>query len=255
MQFADDLSYLNKSKDNLEIIKKETSDKLKLKNLTINNEKTEFITINKENEDWKNCKYLGSYLGTEKDIKHRKQLSMAAFLKYQSKLQSNKLSLKTRMKMFNTYITSIFLYNSELWTLTKKLENEIDTFQRRLLRKILKIKYPYKISNENLYKRTLEISWSSKITSRRLRWAGHLLRLPHNTPVSIAFKEANKHTKIQKKNKKTWKKIVNNDLIQLSINRTLEGEDIRELAENREWWRSNVVERSLRCSPRTEEQH
>ena len=60
------------------------------------------------------------------------------------------------MRIFNVYVASIFFYNSELWTLTKKLENKVDVFQRRLLRRILKIKYPKKISNENLYKKTGE---------------------------------------------------------------------------------------------------
>ena len=48
---------------------------------------------------------------------------------------TNKISLSTRIRAFNAYVTSIFLYNSELWTLTKNKENKIDTFQRNLLRK------------------------------------------------------------------------------------------------------------------------
>ena len=77
---------------------------------------------------------------------------MASFLNYEKQQKCKQISLKVRMRMFNAYIASIFLYNSELWTLNRKLENEIDIFQRSLLRKILNIKYSKVISNEKLYK-------------------------------------------------------------------------------------------------------
>ena len=56
--------------------------------------------------------------------------------------------------MFKAYVESIFLYNSELWTLTKTLEDKIDSFQRRLLRKVIRVNWPRTISNESLYDRT-----------------------------------------------------------------------------------------------------
>jgi len=83
--------------------------------LIINKEKTEKYNISKNStDDWKKCKYLGSLLGTEEDINRRKQLSMAAYNTYKKILESRKLSLQTRSRLFNIYIPSIFLYNSEL---------------------------------------------------------------------------------------------------------------------------------------------
>ena len=43
---------------------------------------------------------------------------------------------------------SLFLYNSEIWTLTKTLENKNDAFQCRLLRKVIHVKWPRTISNK-----------------------------------------------------------------------------------------------------------
>src|SRR6266581_2799535 len=140
------------------------TDKLKNRNLIVNNSKTEKLNIKRNgDENWKKCKYLGSFLDTEKDISHRKQMSMLSYNTHQNILQDKKLNLKTKIRIFESYVSSIFLYNSELWTLTKKLENEIDVFQRILLRRILKIKYPYIITNENLYKRTKIIPWTKEI--------------------------------------------------------------------------------------------
>ena len=249
LQFADDLSAITSSKLSADQIKLETSNKLsKPWNLEINKDKTESIEINNtKNNDWQNCKYLGSYLGTEKDITHRKQLVMVTFHKYKSKLKSKKIALNTRLKMFKIYIASVFLYNSEIWTLTKKLENVIDVFQRRMLKIILNIKYPEIISNEKLYEKTNEIPWSEVVRKRRLRWTGHMLRLPDETPVMKAFEESNKYSKTLKKNKKTWKKVVNDDLIKIDKTLSLTGANTRNLAKERDQWRERVVNQPLSC--------
>ena len=50
---------------------------------------------------------------------------MNAFRKKEKILKLNKISLSTRIRAFNAYVASIFLYNSELWTLTKNKEKKI----------------------------------------------------------------------------------------------------------------------------------
>ena len=117
---------------------------------------------------------------------------MISFIQYRAILTSKTISLKTRMRILNAYITSIFMYNSEMWGLTAELCNKIDRFQRNILRKILMIKWPHKITNEDLYKRTKEVKWSAKIKTQRLRWVGHLMRLPEEMPARIALHEAPK---------------------------------------------------------------
>jgi hypothetical protein len=42
------------------------------------------------------------------------------------------ISLKTRLRIMNAYVSNIFMYNSETWTLTKTLEMKIDIFQRSI---------------------------------------------------------------------------------------------------------------------------
>src|SRR5437867_7832647 len=89
-----------------------------MRNFIINQEKTEKYKINIDSdESWKKIKYLGSLLGTKEDIIRRKQLAMMSYNKCKNILESNKISLKVRIRLFNVYISSIFLYNSELWSL------------------------------------------------------------------------------------------------------------------------------------------
>jgi len=73
----------------------------------------------------------------------------------------------------------------------------------------MKIHYPFRITNIELYKRMRVNAWSNEIRIRRMKWLGHLLRLNENAPASIALKETNKTSGKKKRgNHQTWKKLV-----------------------------------------------
>ncbi len=119
-----------------------------------NKSKTERFHINRNGESaWKKCKYLGSLFDNEKDIKRRKWLALDSFKTLKSILNGKYVSEQIRLRVLITYIESKFLYNSELLTLTKSQKESIDTFYRRLLRKVIHIR-PRVISDKNLYEHT-----------------------------------------------------------------------------------------------------
>ena len=65
-------------KHRTEKIKERVPAQLNKKNLQVNKTKTEEYTIKRNGQtDWKRCKYLGSLLETEEDIKTRKALVIA----------------------------------------------------------------------------------------------------------------------------------------------------------------------------------
>ena len=137
LQDADDISWVtgnfqNGTKHQKGVIP--TS--LARRNLTINKSKTEEYIINYENRDgpWKQCRYLGSLLDTDKDMERRKCLSLNAFQKIRPIFQDKKLPNILKGRIFNALVGSIFLYNSELWTMTETRKAKIDSFQRKLLR-------------------------------------------------------------------------------------------------------------------------
>ena len=146
----------------------------------------------------------------------------------------------------NAYISSIFLYNCEIWTITRKLENTIDSFQRKQLRRILKIRWPKKIRNEELYKRTEQIPWSTTIKRRRLNWLGHLMRLNENTPARLAFEEfLRKGKKPKGRPPLTWPEIIRKDLAEINIkldyNNPLQTiETLLKITQDRDQWRDLV---------------
>ena len=100
--------------------------------------------------DWKKCKLLGSLLDTACDINRRKGLTLTSMKAFDSTYKSKRIGTDLKVRNFNTFSGSIFLYNSELWTLTETQQNEIDSFHRRLLRRVINIQWPRKISNEDL---------------------------------------------------------------------------------------------------------
>ena len=134
-------------------------------------------------------------LDTAEDINRRKQLSMMDYNKLKFILDSKKTSIQMKIRIFSSFIASIFLYNSELWTLSKNLEHKIDAFHRSLLRRLLKIIWKDKVTNEELYGMKNQEKWSETIKKRRLHWFGHLMWLPDGTSAKKAHKECEKRLK------------------------------------------------------------
>ena len=201
------------------------------------------------------CKYLGSLLETENDINRRKILATNAYNQLKYIFESKKTSREVKIRIFRSHIESIFLYNCELWTITKNHENTIDVFQRKLIRKMLNIKWQDKVSNNHLYKITKLTSWSIAVKRRRLNWYGHLLRLPEQAPANKALREAKKPCKKPRGGQKmTWMKLVEKDLENIKVNviikdsneniRNLEIKDHKELANHRHVWKI-VVDRAV----------
>ena len=134
-KYADDIGWAaSNNRRMLDKEKNSTLPKLRERGLKINESKTEEYHITRNGpEEWKKCKILESLLDNNEDIKRRKQLTNNAMKKLEHIFTNNKLNIKLKIRVFKACAESIFLYNSELWTLTKTAENKIDSYHRRLL--------------------------------------------------------------------------------------------------------------------------
>ena len=93
---------------------------------------------------------MGSLLGSKEDIEHRKHLSNIALNKMEQIWhKADKTKQRTRIKLYNTLVRSVLLYNCGTWALTKTDEEKLDSFHRKQLRRVLGIRYPTKISNKS----------------------------------------------------------------------------------------------------------
>ena len=235
LQYADDFGYAIVS-ENQHLMKYNAitiTSQLKERNLSCNEEKNEEFHITRKGEvKWQNCKYLGSLLATEKDIKRRKSLTLTAMNDLQN-VWNSRLPLNQKLRIFNSCIAPIFLSNAHLWTINQTINGQIDAFQRRLYRYLLNIKYPKKISNLTLQTIIKEQKWSAYLTIQRVRWIGHVYRLPENAPARLALKESDRPTNNPRGRQKTkWLDVMKKQLIEIDI----QWDEVPQLARNRKTW-------------------
>ena len=140
-QYADDCGHaiISDNKILVNYIKATTPSILKMKNLYCNESKNEEHTINhanRHNGSWRKCKYLGTLLDTKCDIQRRKILATEASKSLEN-IWKSKLTIRLKMKIFDCLVKSIYMYNACLWTVTKTIEQQIDSTHRKLLRMLL----------------------------------------------------------------------------------------------------------------------
>jgi len=122
--------------------------------------------------------YLGSRLSTngncDKDCQIRIGKASSVFGRLQDVWRNKYISLKVRVRLYETLVMSTMLYSAELWPLTipqkKRLDAAHHKFQRRLLGKD-------KVHNEIIRNQTKLQRTDLSIKERRLRWLGHVLRM------------------------------------------------------------------------------
>ena len=180
--FADDIALFSDSIEDAQSLLTLVVNAAKSVGLNINEDKTEYMTINIPNNTElqangktlnrvDNFKYLGSWVeNTSKDLKIRKGQAWTAIRKLDN-IWKSKLPRNLKINFFRATIESIFLYGAETWTLSKKLNEELDGTYTRLLRHALNINWRQHVTNIELYRNLPKIS--DTIRKRRLRLAGH----------------------------------------------------------------------------------
>ena len=158
-------------------------------NLNANKDKWENTTLTEgDDANWRVVKKLGSLLGDAEDIKRRTALANVQF-KALEKLwdRPNCASMTSRLHAYNAFVLPVLLYNASTWGVCQTAIQKLETVHRNHLRRILGVRWPYVISNDNLYTRCCVEPLG--LTIRRLRWNlfGHVLRLQRNTPAQVAM--------------------------------------------------------------------
>lgn len=240
LQYADDISWIVTNADVANEIKNDITCRLGNWNLSINNQKTELHHISRTSKEPATaCKYLGTWIDSQKDIRARRTAALISFDKVKSTIQSEKVRLTKRVALFRALVEPIFLYNSETWVLNETDMKLIDAFQRRLLRRLLNVYWPNIMPNEEVMERTGCEAWSRTIVKRRLRLFGHILRLPRDTPINLAIAEGIRAVPMPPgRRKKTWLDNIREDLSSVGIQGDLEA--LRRQAQDRAFWKRHI---------------
>ena len=117
--------------------------------------------------------------GTDTDVKTIISKAKISFLQLKKIRGSRDLPVNTKISyQFNTIENSVLLYGAEKWITTITMTKRIQTFVNNCLRRIFRIRWPDKISNEKLWQRTKQKLVGADTQQRCWRWIGHTLRKP-----------------------------------------------------------------------------
>ena len=185
--FADDIALLANEIAHAQELLKHIENEASKVGLVINSKTTEVMNFNQD-EDNKtiktingdniktvdNFKYLGAWMkSTEDDIKYRKALAWSACHKLRT-IWSSSMNNSIKIRLFISTVESVLLYGSSTWTLTKKLEKQIDGVYTRMLRMAQNVSWKTHMTNKDLYGSLPKVS--EMIRKNRLRIAGHCIR-------------------------------------------------------------------------------
>ena len=93
-----------------------------------------------------------------------------------------RLSLKSKLRLYQTCILPVLLYGSDTWTLLKADVNRLQAFHMRCQRRILGVKWQDKIRNVTISEKTGLPPVTDIIEARRAALFGHVVRLGERTP-------------------------------------------------------------------------
>ena len=95
-------------------------------------------------------RYLGSEVMSsgrlDEELRTRTGRASATFGQL-FKIWRSKISLKTKLRIYNAVVISTLLYGSETWATTISEEKRLDVFDNRCLRRILGIKWLHHVRN------------------------------------------------------------------------------------------------------------
>ena len=146
------------------------------------------------------------------------------------------ISRLTKARIYSASVASVMLYSAETWSLTQTQTLKVDAIQTKHLRKIERSRWPDRVRNSEILRSFKLPPLSEQLESRSLRWYGHLLRLPAQTPARLIFDfdpAANGWRRPRGRPRTRWADVIRDRLASRNINPA----EVTTLALNRPLWR------------------
>ena len=150
---------------------------------------------------------------------------------------SHVISRRTKFRIFNTNFKAVLLYGSETWRTTKQTSQKLQTFVNKCLRRILKISWTDRVTNEMLWELAGEEPIITQISKRKWRWIGHILRKPANNITRQALRWNPQGKRKRGRPRNSWRRGVESQMRNWGHTWATLGR----FAQDRSRWRTEVV--------------
>ena len=193
IRYADDTVIIAESQEQLQSILDNVTTISEEYNMKLNVKKTKVmviernpstscvVTVNGEElEQIQSYIYLGTMITSDgrpdKEIKRRISMAKSKFFQLGTILRDN-ISVRVKYKIIKCYVLSVLMYGCETWTMRKKEIRSLEAFEMWIYRKMNRIRWTDKISNEELLKMLdKERNLVKEICKRKIKYAGHIFR-------------------------------------------------------------------------------
>ena len=252
--FADDAVFLAHSQEELQRLVSAFSTACRHFGLTISIKKTKILSqkapapaIKIENEQLENVEdftYLGSTISSNLSLDKELDIRIGKAATTMNRLnkrvwENNRLSAATKMKLYAACVISTLLYGSEAWATYAKQEQRLNVFHLRCLRRILKIQWQDKITNTEVLTRAGLPSIPALLTTKRLRWLGHVRRMEDGRiPKDVLYGELARGKRPNGRPLLRFEDACSRDMRTSNISI----DDWENIAENRVNWRKSIRE-------------
>jgi hypothetical protein len=214
----------------------------KTKSMTIGTQAAHFTFNGQPIESVDSYTYLGSQItpdgGAREDVKTRIRKAQGAFAQLKGIWRSNQLSLKTKIRIFNSNVKSVLLYGCETWLVAADVTNKLQVFVNRCLRRILKIYWPNIISNRELHDRCNQDLIENEIKRRKWSWIGHTLRRDADNIGRRALDWNPQGSRRRGAPRRTWRRSLETEIKAIDCNYTWRS--LKPMAENRRTWKELI---------------
>ena len=124
------------------------------------------------------------------------------------------------------------LYGAETWATTKRQESRIEVNEMRMLRWMCGVTRKDKIRNEHIRGTTKVVQASRKITERRLKWYGHVMRMEEDHVVRRVMTKTIPGKRKRGRPKTRWKDVCKRDMQTVGLREGDEGD--------RAYWKETI---------------
>jgi hypothetical protein len=118
--------------------------------------------------------------------------------------RNHNISKGIKTRIFNTNVKSVLFYTCESWKTANEIIRKLQIFVNKCLRRIMKIQWTEKITNEEMWRITEQKSIENQIKRRKRNWIGHTLRKETGAIVKTALDWNPQGYRRRGRPKRTW---------------------------------------------------